>query len=129
MITGIFLTIGSSFFLMLLLVSYFSKKRLTSIRNKLYRYLLVVTIVLLLTEIITTIYYDIGSSEILKLILLRIHWFTGFPWFLLLYFYSLCFLSNLNYNDILELIKKNKRCKLFLIFSIVYFVIYLFLPL
>lgn len=128
MFAGVFLTIGSSFFLMLLLVSYFSKKRLASIRNKLYRYLLVTTIILLVTEIIATAYFALGNIEYIKIILLKIHWFTGIPWFLLLYFYSLCFLQNLEYDNIITLIKQNKRCKIFSIFSLLYLMVYIFLP-
>ena len=128
MIAGVFLTIGSSFFLMLLLVSYFSKKRLTSIRNRLYRYLLVITVILLITEIVSTFYFLYGNIYDIKIVLLRIHWFTGIPWFLLLYFYSLCFIKNLEYDSITELVKNNKRCKVFFIFSLLYFAIYIFLP-
>ena len=128
MIAGLILTIGSLFFVLLLLVSYLSKQRFLSIRNKLYRYLLITALVLLITEIISAVYFAYGSSSFINLFLLKLHWSTGIPWFLLLYFYSLCFLKNYEASSLLSLIKNNKRCQIFLIFSIIYFFIYLFLP-
>ena len=52
MITGLMLTMGSLLFIMLLLLVYFSKQRFLSIRNKIYRYMLIVEAILIVSEII-----------------------------------------------------------------------------
>lgn len=128
LIPGLILTIGSLFFIILLMISYFSKERFLLLRNKLYRYLLITVVFILITEIITTIYFTAGQSKLIYLILIRVHWSLGILWFSLLYFYSLCFLKNIDAKNLWELIKSNKSCKIFLIFSIIYFIGYFFMP-
>lgn len=128
LIPGLILTIGSLFFIILLMISYFSKERFLLLRNKLYRYLLITVVFILITEIITTIYFTAGQSKLIYLFLIRVHWSLGILWFSLLYFYSLCFLKNIDAKNLWELIKSNKSCKIFLIFSIIYFIGYFFMP-
>lgn len=128
MIAGLILSVGSLFFLLLLFVSYFSKQRFISIKNKLYRYLLVTSFVLLVTEFASAIYFGHGNYEIVSDLLFRIYWLTRIIWFMLLYFYSLCFLDNLEYNNIFELIKDNKRCKIIFVISCIFLIVYLFIP-
>ena len=125
-ISSLIPTIGSLFFMMLLMVAYFSKVRFNSIRNKLYRGMLVNTVFLLIIEIVTSFYFVYGNSEVGYLILIRLTWFTGISWFLLLYLYSVCFLKNINADSIKDLIKNNKTCKHYFIFTIIYSIFYFF---
>lgn len=122
---GLLLTIGSLFFIGLLMVIYFNKKRFLFIRNKIYRYMLIVSFILLLTEIFSTVLVASGYTSAFSDFLFRIHWFTGIIWFSLLYYYSNCFLKNLEADSLKELIKSNKlfirRFIEFLIISIIYF--------
>ena len=126
--TGLVLTIGSLFFMILLLISYYLQQRISSIGSKLYRILLVTIIILLVTEIISSYYFLNGDSILINNLILRIHWSTGIIWFMVLYFYSVCFLKDVKANSFIELIKTDKRCKVYSIFTSVYFIIYLFMP-
>lgn len=124
---GLLLTIGSLFFIGLLMVIYFNKKRFLSIRNKIYRYMLMVSLILLLTEIFATALTTYGYAGTISHILFRLHWLTGIIWFSLLYFYSNCFLKNLEANSLFDLIKNNplfiKRSIIFITITIIYFFI------
>ncbi len=126
--TGLVLTIGSLFFMILLLISYYLQQRMSSIGSKLYRMLLIIIIVLLVTEIVGSFYFIYGDSMVIHNIILRVHWSTGIFWFMMLYFYSVCFLKDITATSFVELIKQDGRCRLFAIFSLVYLIIYLFLP-
>ena len=129
-VSGLILSIGSLFFVILLMISYFSKERFLSVRNKLYRYLLITVIFLLVTEIIASLYFAYDNhNKFIYLVILKIHWSTGIIWPTILYFYSFSFLKQPKENSVLELIKKYKRCKYILFFSIVSFIVYLILPL
>lgn len=128
MLDDLILSIGSLIFTLILMVVYFSKQRKMSIQNKLYHYLLVTTFILLLTEIITNIFFDFNNVLIVNNLILRMHWITRITWFTLLYFYGVCVLKDLNYNNLWDLIKNNKRCLIGFIFSILFFITYLFVP-
>ena len=128
MIAGLILSVGSLMFLLLLIVSYFSKQRFISIQNRLFRYLLIISFILLTTEFASAVYFGHGSYENISDALFRVYWLSRIIWFVFLYFYCLCFLDNLEYKNIFELIKNNIRCKIILIFSIIIGIVYLFVP-
>ena len=109
MFEGLMLTIGSFLFVILLCIVYFSKKRFLSIRNKLYKYMLIVVVILIITEIIGTLLASYSSNNILIYTVYRIHWLTGIVWFSLLYFYSIVFINGIDSNSFLELIKSSKK--------------------
>ena len=119
-------TIGSLFFMLLLLVTYFTKMRFNSIRNKLYRYMLINIVILLIIEIITSFYFGYGESKVIYLTLLRMTWYNGISWFLLLFLYSVCFLKDLKVVNFRTLISEVKECKYYFIFTIIWSVLYLF---
>ena len=127
MLEGLILTLGSLFFVILLYIVYFSKQRFLSIRNKIYRYMLIVDLVLVITEIIATFSVKYINSSILNLTLYRIHWFTGNAWATLLYFYSVVFISDLKANNLMEIFTYNKGTKtmsiIFLIANLAYFLV------
>ena len=104
MLAGLMLTIGSLLFVILLFIVYFSKQRFLSIRNKIYRYMLIVEIVLLVSEIVASFVVYYSNNEIISLFMYRLHWITGIIWFSLLYYYSLVFLDNLKADNIFEII-------------------------
>ena len=70
------LSIGSLLFVILLFVSYFSKDKLTLIRNKLYKNMLVVNLILIVSELIEVLLISYYNNPILLLIAFRIHWST-----------------------------------------------------
>ena len=126
--TGLVLTIGSLFFMILLLISYYVQEKVSSIGGKLYRILLIIIIILLITEIIGSYYFIYGESAIIHNIILRFHWSTGIFWFMILYFYSVCFLKEVKASSFMELVKNDSRCRIFGIVSMIWLFIYLFLP-
>ncbi len=128
MFDDLILSIGSLIFTFILMVVYFSKKRYTSIQNKLYHYLLITTAVLLITEIITNMFFDFNDIIRVNNLILRIHWTTRIVWFALLYFYGVCVLKDLNYNSLFDLIKNNSRCLGGFILTILFFIRFLFVP-
>ncbi len=128
MITGLILTIGSLLFVILLFIVYFSKQRFLQIRNKIYRYMLVVELVLLLSEIISSLLIVYLDNTFINILLLRIHWSTGIIWFSLLYYYSMVFISNLQADNLWQIITYDKKTKIMsVIFAIAGF-IYFFIP-
>ena len=126
--SGLMLTIGSLFFVILLFMVYYSKERFSSIRNKIYRYMLIVEIILLISEIIASLCVIYLNSNILNLILYRIHWFTGIMWFSLLYYYSIVLIDNVKANSMMEVVKLNKTTKFMGILIVVLSIIYFFIP-
>lgn len=125
---GLMLTIGSLLFIMMLMVIYFSKQRFLSMKNKIYRYMLITTIVIAVTEIIATLAAMYSNNDFLVLFLYKIHWITGIVWFSLLYYYSKCFLNDIKVNNLFDLIKENKSIKIATIFFIIAFLVYFLIP-
>ena len=58
MTSRLIFTIGSLFFLALLLISYFTRKNKLKINNIIYRYLIIDVIILVLTEILSAFIYS-----------------------------------------------------------------------
>lgn len=127
MITGLMLTMGSLLFIILLLLVYFSKQRFLSIRNKIYRYMLIAVLILLISEIIATFCVSYCDNDFVNLLIYRIHWSTGLIWFGLLYYYSMVFISEIKVDNFMELVKYTKTSKVigivFLTLSLIYFIV------
>lgn len=129
MISGLILTIGSLFFMILLFLVYFSKKgNKNNIETTLYKYMIITILLLLITEIISSIIVYYSDIYIFKLIITKIHWFTGIIWFFLLYFYSMAFVSDIKVNSFKEYLLYNKKTKLMTIFTLIVSIIYIFVP-
>lgn len=128
MLSGLMLTVGSLLFMILLCIVYFSKQRFLSIRNKTYRYLLIVEIVLLVTEIIASFMVYFGFDEVLNLMMYRVHWYTGIIWFSLLYYYTLVFLDNLKADNLMQIVCMNKRTKIMTFIFVICSILYFFAP-
>ena len=128
MLAGLMLTIGSLLFVILLCIVYFSKRRFLSIRNKIYRYMLIVEITLLVTEIIASFCLYYGNNEIINLLIHRLHWSTGIVWFALLYYYSIVFLNNFEANNLMEVIYSSNQNKVMSVIFIFTSILYFFIP-
>lgn len=126
---GLILSFGSFAFLILLLLSYYLQKHLASISSKLFRLLLWIVTVLLITEIVSTYAFVYGETQILHSVFLKIHWLTGILFFYVLYLYCVCFLKETKAKTVRELISTESRCKYITIFSLISTIVYLFLPL
>ena len=65
MVPKVILTIGSLLFLSLLLVTYYSKKFKLKLNNRIYRYLIVLSIILLVTEFAYAVAFEVMSNKFL----------------------------------------------------------------
>ena len=128
MISGLILTIGSIFFMILLLIVYFSQNNQNTIETKLYKYMLITMMFLLITEVISTIVTYYSTDYTLKSIVTRAHWSTGIFYYYFLYLYSISFITDLSVNSIKECIYLDARTKFVTVFSVIALVIYFFIP-
>ena len=128
MITGLMLTMGSLLFITLLLLVYFSKQRFLSIRNKIYRYMLIVEVILIVSEIVATLLVGYCNNDFINLLIYRIHWSTGIVWFSLLYYYSMVFISDIKKDNLWQVMTYNKKTKVISIIFIILFLGYFIVP-
>ena len=123
------LVIGSVFFVLLLLVSYFTKTQLKGITNKLYKMMLATNFLLLITNILEAlirVYFNIPN---LLSITFKIHWAIGIIWFALLYYYNMAFLHEIETDSFKGIINYNTETKIVPFFFLISILIYMFLPL
>lgn len=128
MITGLMLTIGSLFFIILLFIVYFSKQRFLQIRNKIYRYMLIVELILIITELLSSFLIVYADNLFINIFMLRIHWSTGLIWFSLLYYYSMVFISDIQAKNLFEIITYDKKSKIMSVIFLIAIIGYFFVP-
>src|SRR5574344_1924255 len=125
---SLMLTVGSLFFIILLMIIYFSKRQFLSLKNRLYRYILVSALVMNVTEIVSTVTALNTSNLCINLLLSRIHWATSFPFIIILYYYSICLLYGITEDNLKTLIKSSRKLKKMTVFFIISFVLYFLIP-
>lgn len=128
MMTSLMLVIGSMFFIILLMITYFSKQRFLSIRNKLYRYMLLNIIVLGTTEIIMVESVYLDAPDFIKYFCYRINWYSAIVLFSFTFYYYLCLFKDLQANSLFDLIKNNRTARIFNIFMIMSSITFFILP-
>ena len=128
MASRLILTIGSFFFLISLLTALFSRKLDLKFSNKSYISLIVIVILLLVTEIVAFLSYVYTDYNLVSKVLLKIHWFTGFGTFYILYIYLLSIIDNNNSNSLGEFIKTKKKYKVFTIVTIICVLAFILVP-
>lgn len=128
MISGLMLTLGSLLFIILLFFVYFLQQRFLLVRNKLYRYMLVVNIFLIVSEIVSSFLIARYGNDTISYIALRIHWFSGIIWFSLLYYYSFVFIETVSAKNLKEIALYNKKTKVMTVIFLLIGVIYFFIP-
>ena len=124
---GLILTIGSLIFIILLMVVYFSKQRFISMKNKIYRYLLINTVLICITQIISTLLAMYYKDDFITLFVHRLTWLSGLIWFMLIYYYSVCFITGKTSDNLINFIKENKRVKfssyIFILALIIFYIV------
>ena len=128
MIPGLTLTIGSIFFMILLLIVYFSQNNKNTIETKLYKYMLITMMFLLITEVISSVITYYSTDYTIKSYATRAHWSTAIFWFYFLYFYSITFVSEISVNSLKEYVFYSPRTKAITIYTIIVAIIYFFVP-
>ena len=125
---GLILTIGSLIFVLLLMVVYFSKQRFLSMKNKIYRYLLISTVLISVTQIISTLLAIYFKDDFITLFVHRLTWLSGFIWFVLIYYYAYCFITGKTSKNIVSFIKENSRVKFFTYIFVIALIVFYLVP-
>ena len=125
---GLLITIGSLAYTIVLALVYFSKKRLSLIRNKLYFSLLVSLIVFECTEIISIVLLKYVNVELITVIAWRFHWLVGIFIFGLMYTYCKTYIRNIKVYSLKELFSKSKKLVFMTIVLGIFMLVYIFLP-
>ena len=128
LLTSSVLSIGSLLFVTLLIISYISKKKHETVRNKLYRNMLIVILIMIITELLEIFLLLYSSNKIILLVTYKVHWSTGIIWFSFLYYYSIVFMDNIESDSLYEVASYNKKTYWTTMFFILSFIIYLALP-
>ena len=126
--SGLIPTIAVFFAALLLYVTYYTKQRFDSIKNKLFRYMLLFCLLLSITDVLAFVVLKLNLNENTIILTYKIDWFIGFVWYAFFYFYSMCFLINLEAKNLYSLIKENKNLRIFSIFFLASSIIYMFIP-
>ena len=123
------LTIGGGIFLLLLISSYFSKKHSTKrLRSYIYRFLIIVNLFLVILEIGVGVCFQYDVSYSITHLVLRFRYIFDILYFSLIYLFYFAYIRDLKYENIKEMVKHSLECKLYLVFSTISFIIYMFLP-
>ena len=122
------LSIACLFFILLLLVAYFSKDKMTGTRNKMYQALLMVTLLLILTDILEVVVRVYVNDIVLLLIAFRIHWGSGIAWFAGLYYYYVSFMDGVKTDSFHDMINYSKETKIMTYVICLSALVFLFLP-
>ncbi|MGM9878231.1 MAG: hybrid sensor histidine kinase/response regulator [Bacilli bacterium] len=129
MLYGLMLTIGSLIYLIILMIIYYSKNYFDTAQNRIYRYMLFISMVYLVFQIISVlaIYYSLSYGIIF--VTWRISWSASIVWFEFFYFYFIAFINNDNSDSFLHFLKKRKFCMGMAIFILIAIIAYfVFLP-
>ena len=129
MIPRVVLTIGSTMFLILLIVSYYSKKFKTKLNNIIYADLLLISLGLLVTEIIYVVCFEFVRPLIFYNIFVKIHWLNASFVLYFIYYYVCAVANNFEYKSVFEMVKNYKICKITTIIGILFGIAFIFLPL
>lgn len=128
MLTSVIFEIGCLVFIILLIISYNTKKFNVRLSNKAYKFLIYDQIVMLLFEILTAVIFENTSSKFVINLTNRLTWTTGIVYFYMFYIYSFVHLKKLNYKSIKDMLKDNTEPRLFTYITIFATVLFLALP-
>ena len=87
-------TIGSWVFISILNLAYILNNKETTIRSKLYRSMLILNFMILVTEIISTFTIVREYSDIVLFIWMKIHWLFTIAWFYFIALYDLILIND-----------------------------------
>ena len=128
MLVSVIFEICSLIFIILLNITYKTKKFNVKLCNRIYNYLIIDQIMMLLFEISSAIIFGQTSNIIINNISLRFTWITGIIFFYLLYMYSFTFINGVNYKNIKDVIRSFIEPKIFTILTLVATIVFFALP-
>ena len=122
MFASVGLTFSGLLFISLIAVIYFQKKNYKSVENQIYKFLLVLTIVLLLLELVCVYAMSIRNTiPLLTVVLCRMYILGAVIWFITIVGYLICISSDVQYSSMKELFER-KGIKFFIfVAAILYF--------
>ena len=88
---GLFPSIGGLLFSVLLFITYYSKQRFDSVKNKMFRLMLLFCILLNFTDIASYLIFKYINNDFLTIVSYKIDWLVGYIWYSFFYYYSFCF--------------------------------------
>jgi signal transduction histidine kinase/ActR/RegA family two-component response regulator len=124
----IFFTVGSLVFLVVLIMTYYSKEMLNNTKSKFFRMMLITLLIFCVSEILEIILAKNLDIEILLKIVWRIHCSLGFLWMGLFFQYSNVLLENIKNSTVKEAILSSTKTKVYAIICVVGVLCMLFLP-
>lgn len=128
LISTVILSVGSLLFMILLLLTYFTREKEENIRTKLYSYILVTTLILVLSEFIEIIAITFSGQEPWLTLSFKLHWGMGFIVFSAAYYYNIVFMDNIETNSIKDVINHSVHTKIMTIVHIVFTIVFIILP-
>ena len=128
LLSTIVLSIGSLLFMFLLLLSYFTKEKKLNIRNKIYGYLLITTLLLILTEFLEIMVIIFTNNYYALLISFKLHWGMGIFIFAGLYYYCIVFMDNIENKTFKEVINHSIHTKIMTVVNIIFAILFIILP-
>ena len=121
-------SLGSLFFMILLQVSYLSKGFNLKLRNRLYVFFMSVCLSVVFTEILTYFYFSFGNSQIIYYILSRLQCLSILLWGFSLLCYCNILIFKPEVDNFKDYLLGSKVLKGYSIFTIILFIIILFIP-
>lgn len=117
----------SLLYIIVLSIVYFLKRKYNFLESKIYKSLLVVTIVSLIMDIFSMLVVGSGLFNVLIVkFFSKLYFISLFVWLILFIFYVLLNKMNEKYDNFKSLIENSALCKSFLIVSLILFVVLLF---
>lgn len=127
MISNLIFTYCSILFVVILLIPYFTKKQKQVLSVKLFKWILILSIFIIITEIFVFLLFKKVDNDFIIDLITKIHWTFGYLYFFILYFYIYSTSIKNRYNSIIEIVKSDKISLIFFILSIIFYIISLFI--
>ncbi len=119
------LTYSSIAFILVLMLVYLNKPVFKSNRTKLYKVLIILTILFTITELIPIYSLKYLNNEVLTFITWRIHWLFAILWLSFFFFYCIVIIKKISTKNLREIFTYDKENKIitiiFLVFASLYF--------
>ena len=136
LLAGEILTLSGIAFMTILVSVYYSKPTIVTLKTKLFRLLLTIIIIFIISELFPIYYlkYVIKDGEITNSIRLvtkllwRLHWSLGILWFIFFFFYCYTIAKKIEVDKVIKILSYDIVTKIILVLYAIFIGIYPFLP-
>lgn len=126
MIYNSYLTYCSVIFFLLIAATFFRQNKVNDLRNSLYKNIIFITGLFILSEILTVVVTQKSSSILLQRICWQSHWVFCVIIALFIYYYNHDIVKNMKYKTIKEMLKDSKFATGLTIYTLIGLLIYVF---